>query len=50
MSEEDKKIIKNVSEAIPEMSEFEKGYLLGMVEAKRAGKTKHEDKKELVAV
>lgn len=32
MSEKEQKIIKSISEALPKMSEFEKGYLLGSAE------------------
>lgn len=32
MSEREKKIIESISEALPKMSEFEKGYLLGSAE------------------
>lgn len=33
MSEKEKKILETITEAIPKMSEFDKGYLLGMGEA-----------------
>lgn len=33
MSEKDKKIIEAVAEALPNMSEFEKGYMLGVAES-----------------
>lgn len=32
MSEREKKIIESISEALPKMSEFEKGYFLGSAE------------------
>lgn len=32
MSENEKKIMKTLSEALPKMSEFDKGYLLGSAE------------------
>ena len=52
MDKRDKEIIKNVSEAISGMSDFEKGYLLGVAESKLASKVKgsKEDKKEPVTV
>lgn len=36
MSEKDKKILETIAEALPKMSEFEKGYFLGTAEAKAA--------------
>lgn len=33
MSEKEKKIVETISMAVSEMSEFDKGYLLGMGEA-----------------
>lgn len=33
MSEQEKKIIQAIATAVPKMSEFDKGYLLGMGEA-----------------
>lgn len=32
MSEKEKKIIESISDALPKMSEFDKGYLLGSAE------------------
>ena len=32
MSEKENKIIKSISEALPKMSDFDKGYLLGSAE------------------
>lgn len=32
MSEREKKIMESISEALPKMSEFDKGYLLGSAE------------------
>ena len=45
MSEKDKKILETIAEALPMMSEFDKGYFLGTAEAKAAEKRKreHED-------
>lgn len=52
MDKRDKEIIKNISKAIPEMTDFEKGYFLGVAESKLASKVGNskEDKKEQVAV
>lgn len=37
MSEKEKKdILKTISEALPQMSEFDKGYFLGVAESKAA--------------
>lgn len=33
MSEKEKKIVKKLKEALPKMSEYQKGYMLGMVES-----------------
>ena len=33
MSEKEKKIVEKLKEAIPKMSEFDKGYILGKVES-----------------
>ena len=33
MSEKEKKIVEKLKEAIPKMSEFDKGYILGTVES-----------------
>lgn len=44
MSEREQKIIKSISEALPKMSEFEKGYLLGSAE--RMVSEKEKQKKE----
>lgn len=33
LQETEKKILKSIAETIPRMSEFDKGYLLGMGEA-----------------
>lgn len=36
MSEKEKNILKAISEALPKMSEFDKGYFLGVAECKAA--------------
>lgn len=33
MNEREKEILKNIGNALPHMSEFDKGYLLGVAEA-----------------
>ena len=49
MSEREKKIMESISEALPKMSEFDKGYLLGsaerMVSEKEKAKKEESDKK-----
>ena len=44
MSEKEKKILETIATAVPKMSEFDKGYLLGMCEA--MVKQKEKDKPE----
>lgn len=50
MSEREKKIIESISEALPKMSEFEKGYLLGsaerMVSEKEETDKENDDEKD----
>lgn len=41
MSEREKEIMKVIAEGIPKLSEFEKGYLLGVIEGKVNG-SEHE--------
>ena len=40
MSEREKEIMKTIAEALPEMPEFEKGYLLGKAEGMASNKKK----------
>lgn len=42
MSEKEKKIVETISKAVSEMSDFDKGYLLGMGEAMVNSKKKKE--------
>lgn len=42
MSEKENKIIKSISEALPKMSDFDKGYLLGSAERMVSEKEKTE--------
>lgn len=49
MSEKEKKIIESITKAVPNMSEFDKGYFLGVGETiakyKNNGKTKEAETK-----
>lgn len=45
MSEREKEALDTIVKAYPKMSEFDKGYVLGVAESK-AGEKKREDKKE----
>lgn len=38
MSEQEKKVLDTIADALPNMSEFDKGYLLGMGEAMAGNK------------
>lgn len=40
MSEREKQILKSINESISKMSDFDKGYLLGMAESKATEKRK----------
>lgn len=44
MSEKEKKILEAIDKALPKMSEFDKGYFLGVAESK--AQEKREKKKE----
>ena len=44
MSEQEKKDVEKLKDAIPKMNDFQKGYVLGMVEGS-AGKSKHKTEK-----
>ena len=46
MSEKEKKILEAIATAIPKMSEFDKGYLLGMGEAMANQKKDRKNMKE----
>ena len=43
MSEKEKKILESIAKAVPNMSEFDKGYILGKTESLADGS---EEKKE----
>ena len=45
MSEKEKKVVEKLKEAIPKMSDFDKGYILGKVE-NMAEKEKQKKEKE----
>lgn len=46
MSEKEKQILETMTKAIPNMSEFDKGYLLGMGEAMVSNKRQQENKEK----
>lgn len=46
MSEKEKQILETIATAIPKMSDFDKGYLLGMGEAMVSQKQDDKKKKE----
>lgn len=46
MSEKEKKIVEKLKEAIPKMSEFDKGYIFGKVESFSEKEDEEADKKE----
>ena len=46
MSEKENQIIKAVAEALPSMSEFDKGYVLGIAESNRRKKEEEKHDKE----
>lgn len=46
MSEKEKQIVEKLKEAIPKMSEFDKGYILGKVESMANEAEKKEEEKE----
>ena len=43
MSEREKEIIRAITENLSKLSEFEKGYILGIVEGKTSGKREQEE-------
>lgn len=46
MSEKEKEIVEKLNNALPNMSEFDKGYILGMVENLVSEQTEKEREKE----
>lgn len=43
MSEQEKKVVEKLKEAIPKMTDFQKGYVLGMVESSAKKQESEED-------
>lgn len=43
MSEQEKKVVEKLKEAIPKMTDFQKGYVLGMVEGSAKKQESEED-------
>lgn len=46
MSEKEKQVVEKLKEAIPKMSDFDKGYILGKVEGMTEQKKETENQKE----
>lgn len=46
MSEKEKQIVEKLRDAIPKMSDFDKGYILGKVESMAESSQKNEAKEE----
>jgi uncharacterized damage-inducible protein DinB len=46
MSENQKRIIEAVAEALPHMSDFDKGYMLGMAESNSGDKEQKQEESE----
>ena len=46
MSEKEKKILESITKAVPNMSEFDKGYILGKTESFSENKPDDSDQKE----
>lgn len=46
MSEKEKRIVEKLKDAIPNMSEFDKGYILGKTESFSENNTDDSDQKE----
>lgn len=46
MSEKEKRIVEKLKDAIPKMSEFDKGYILGKTESFSENKPDDSDQKE----
>ena len=46
MSEKEKQVVEKLKEAIPKMSEFDKGYILGKVEGMVDEKKDNEEERE----
>ena len=48
MSEKEKQVVEKLKEAIPQMSDFDKGYILGKVESMAEQKKEDTEEKELL--
>lgn len=48
MNDKEKRIVLQLKEALPKMSDFEKGYLLGMTEKMVIDKSKREKKDKVL--
>lgn len=46
MSEKEKRVVEKLKEAIPQMSDFDKGYILGKVESMAEQKKEDKEGKE----
>lgn len=46
MSEREKQIINTIAKALPNMSEFDKGYMLGIAEGSTGSKDKQQEETE----
>lgn len=46
MSEKEKQVVEKLKEAIPQMSDFDKGYILGKVESMAERKKEETEEKE----
>lgn len=46
MSEKEKKILETINNALPNMSEFDKGYFLGVAESNAREKKEKEEKEK----
>lgn len=46
MSEKEKQVVEKLKEAIPQMSDFDKGYILGKVESMAEQKKEEKEEKE----
>ena len=49
MEEREKEILRTISDAYPKMTDFQKGYLLGVAESKAAEKIEMKKKQDPVA-
>lgn len=47
MSEKEKQIVEKLRDAIPKMSDFDKGYILGKVESMAESSQKNEEDEEI---